>query len=406
MTFAYKAVDEKGRSSSGRLDASSRSQAVDLLRDQGLTPFEIEPVAEMPSATTKEGLKHFRFHSVSRSAVAGMARQMATLLQAGLPLDEVLAALCAKDDHSRLTEIIASVREHIMAGGDLASGLAAFPKVFSSTFVNMVRAGEVSGTLEIVMERFATHSEQQVALQRKLQATLAYPALMLVAGTGVVIFLLTFVVPKLTGIFTDLGRELPLPTKILLAISDTIRNGWWLIPLIIAAIAFIVWRIGKSPVGKTRLQKKILQCPGLRGVCQPLLLGRMTRTLGMLLKNGVPLLKALQIVKAASGSLLMDHAVQSMIDGVQAGRDLSQFMDDPLLFPPLAKRMVLAGERSGQIGEMLLWVAGDCEKQLAARLQVLTALMEPMIILLLGGITGFVVIAIMLPIFEMSNLAG
>ena len=345
-------------------------------------------------------------HPVPKTAVAAMARQLATLLHAGLPLDEALASIYAHDDASRMQGIVSRLRDRIMAGGDLADGLAEFPNVFSSTFVTMVRAGEASGTLELVIERFAEHIEQQVALVRKVQATLAYPILMLFVGIGVVIFLLTFVIPKVTQIFSDMGRALPVPTQILLAVSDGIRSGWWIILLLVLCIMIGVWRMRRTEGGKRYAHRLLLLLPGIAGIYRPLIVGHMTRTLGMLLKNGVTLLKALHIVKSVADNKLMAQAVQNMIDGVQAGRDLSEFMNDPLVFPPLSRQMVAAGERSGQLGEMLLWVANDSENRVASRLQVVTSLMEPVMILLLGGIVGFVVIAIILPIFEMSTLAG
>ncbi|WP_291447946.1 type II secretion system F family protein [Desulfovibrio sp.] len=413
--FCYRAIDGRGRNAKGMIEAGSQRLAVSLLHERGLVPLSVSPAASSGAASVvaavgaRPGFRTClmqRLRPVSKAVVAGMARQLATLLRAGLPLDEALSAICAHGDDSALSGIVAHLRDRILSGGDLADGLAEFPRVFSSTFVTMVRAGEASGTLEIVVERFAEHIEQQVALQRKVQATLAYPVLMLVVGTGVVVFLLTFVIPKVTRIFADMGRELPLPTRILLGVSDTLRAGWWVFPLLILLAALAVWRIRQSPEGRRRIQRKILRCPGIRGVYRPLLVGHMTRTLGMLLKNGVSLLKALRIVRSAADNPLMAEAVQNMIDGVQAGRDLSGYMDNAVLFPPLARQMVAAGERSGQLDEMLLWVAGDCENRVAARLQMLTSLMEPVMILILGGLVGFVVIAIIMPIFEMSSLVG
>ena len=385
--FCYKAISAKGKTVRGLVEADTERQAIASVREKGLVPLSVESasasVANPGMPSSKSSFKKIleSLHPVPKTAVAAMARQLATLLHAGLPLDEALASIYAHDDASRMQGIVSRLRDRIMAGGDLADGLAEFPNVFSSTFVTMVRAGEASGTLELVIERFAEHIEQQVALVRKVQATLAYPILMLFVGIGVVIFLLTFVIPKVTQIFSDMGRALPVPTQILLAVSDGIRSGWWIILLLVLL-------------------------PGIAGIYRPLIVGHMTRTLGMLLKNGVTLLKALHIVKSVADNKLMAQAVQNMIDGVQAGRDLSEFMNDPLVFPPLSRQMVAAGERSGQLGEMLLWVANDSENRVASRLQVVTSLMEPVMILLLGGIVGFVVIAIILPIFEMSTLAG
>lgn len=411
--FCYRAIAADGKSVRGIVEAETERQAVAAVRDKGLVPLSVESVSAAVSRSGTSAASRFSLkkvleslHPVPKTAVAAMSRQLATLLHAGLPLDEALGSICAHDDMSRMQGIVSRLRERIMAGGDLADGLAEFPNVFSSTFVTMVRAGEASGTLELVVERFAEHIEQQVALVRKVQATLAYPILMLFVGIGVVVFLLTFVIPKVTQIFSDMGRALPLPTQILLAVSDGIRAWWWVLALAFALALLALWRMRKTPPGRRAAHRLLLRLPGISGVYRPLIVGHMTRTLGMLLKNGVTLLKALHIVKSVADNTLMAEAVQNMIDGVQAGRDLSEFMGDPLVFPPLARQMVSAGERSGQLGEMLLWVANDCENRVASRLQVVTSLMEPIMILVLGGLVGFVVIAIILPIFEMSTLAG
>ncbi|WP_458400137.1 type II secretion system F family protein [Mailhella sp.] len=410
--FSYKAADKAGRTVQGSLEADSRRQAVALLRTRGLIPLEIA-AAEASGKTSKPGLLHAlreKLRPVPRAAVAGMARQLAVLLHAGLPLDEALSSLCAdggeRGGNARLRHIMARLRDRIREGGDLADGLAEFPSVFSSTFVTMVRAGEASGTLELVIERYADHMDKQVALVRKVQSTLAYPAFMLTVGLGIVLFLLIFVIPKVTQIFTDLDRALPVPTQILIAISDVLRGGWWIILPAFAGAGVLLWQYGRTQRGKRRLHRLWLKTPGIRSLLRPLLLGHMTRTLGMLLKNGVPLLKALQIVQSISDNTLLAESVNAMIEGVQSGRELSSFMTEPLLFPPLARRMVAAGERSGRLAEMLLWVAEDSDSLVASRLQMLTALLEPVMILVLGGLVGFVVIAIILPIFEMSSLVS
>jgi len=410
--FSYKAADKAGRTVQGSLEADSSRQAVALLRTRGLMPLEIS-AAEASGKKGRPGLLHAlreKLRPVPRAAVAGMARQLAVLLHAGLPLDEALSSLCAdggeRGGNARLRHIMARLRDRIREGGDLADGLAEFPSVFSSTFVTMVRAGEASGTLELVIERYADHMDKQVALVRKVQSTLAYPAFMLTVGLGIVLFLLIFVIPKVTQIFTDLDRALPVPTQILIAISDVLRGGWWIILPAFAGAAVLLWQYGRTQRGKRRLHRLWLKTPGIRSLLRPLLLGHMTRTLGMLLKNGVPLLKALQIVQSISDNTLLAESVNAMIEGVQSGRELSSFMTEPLLFPPLARRMVAAGERSGRLAEMLLWVAEDSDSLVASRLQMLTALLEPVMILVLGGLVGFVVIAIILPIFEMSSLVS
>ena len=250
--FCYKAISAKGKTVRGVVEADTERQAIASVREKGLVPLSVESasasVANPGMPSSKSSFKKIleSLHPVPKTAVAAMGRQLATLLHAGLPLDEALASICAHDDVSRMQGIVSRLRDRIMAGGDLADGLAEFPNVFSSTFVTMVRAGEASGTLELVIERFAEHIEQQVALVRKVQATLAYPILMLFVGIGVVIFLLTFVIPKVTQIFSDMGRALPVPTQILLAVSDGIRSGWWIILLLVLCIMIGVWRMRRT----------------------------------------------------------------------------------------------------------------------------------------------------------------
>lgn len=416
--FTYRALDQEGKIRKGMIDAISRAQAIAKVRDKKLLPIEIalsrEGVVASGSTVTSPaagGRAAFWRRApfprrVPRAAVAGMARQLATLLRAGLPLDQALYGLCGGDEKSSMTVIIGALREHILSGHELADGLATFPDVFSSTFVAMVRAGESSGTLELIMERLAAHLERQVELQRKLRAALAYPVLMLVVGTAVVIFLLYFVIPQVSQIFADMGKELPTPTRLLLGLSDFLRSSWWLILLCVLLVSAGLWRAGRTERGRCCLQRGLLHMPLLSGIYAPLLLGNMSRTLGMLLKNGVSLLKSLVIVKSISDDVILRNSIERMIDGVQAGHELSGFMDNTLIYPHIARQMVTAGEKSGRLEDMLLWIADDCDSRVSTRLHMMTALLEPIMILVLGSIVGFVVIAIMLPIFEMSTLAG
>ena len=289
--FCYKAISAKGKTVRGLVEADTERQAIASVREKGacaaLRRIRVCIRCQSGKAFFQELLQKIleSLHPVPKTAVAAMARQLATLLHAGLPLDEALASICAHDDASRMQGIVSRLRDRIMAGGDLADGLAEFPNVFSSTFVTMVRAGEASGTLELVIERFAEHIEQQVALVRKVQATLAYPILMLFVGIGVVIFLLTFVIPKVTQIFSDMGRALPVPTQILLAVSDGIRSGWWIILLLVLCIMIGVWRMRRTEGGKRYAHRLLLRLPGIAGIYRPLIVGHMTRTLGMLLEK-------------------------------------------------------------------------------------------------------------------------
>ena len=405
--FIYAGLDSKGKTRKGHIDASSRQAAVHQLRSEGITPYEIASAPDRIETELPFWKRKIEWRrGVSRAEVAAMARQLATLLKAGLPLDRALYAICSGGGNTPISRVTASLRDAILAGKDFAQALAAWPNVFSTTFIAMTQAGEASGALDLVMERLATHLEQEVALRRKARSALAYPVLMLIVGFAVLVFLLSFVIPQVTQIFADMGRQLPLPTRVLLGISDSFRQWWMLILAFVVLLFLFIWRLGKSEKGRKFLQKKLFHLPLAGKIYSQVQLGNFARTLGMLLKNGVPLLKALQIVRAASHNAHVQASVDNMIEGIQSGHDLSSFMTNESVYSPVARQMTAAGEKSGQLAEMLLWVADDAENQTATRLQALTSLLEPVMILILGALVGFVVIAIILPIFEMSTLAG
>lgn len=426
-TFIYKAVNSNGKNIKGLIDSESERTAIFSLKSQGLIPLSIalsnKKIPEKKERNnTDKNLRVSRFEHkniieklqsinigsqrVSASAIAAAIRQLATLIKAGLPIDKALLYLCEQCTNEQIKQCLSQIRDNIRTGNSLADSMAEFPHFFSQTFVTMIRAGEESGTLELVIERYADHMEQQVALKRKIQSALAYPVFMLFVGTAIIIFLLIYVIPQVTGIFSDMGKVLPLPTRILLSISDTVREFWWILAIFIGGFSLGFFQFKKSRKGKKIWHNLLLKLPLISETYKYILVSQFTRTLGMLLKNGVTLLKALKIVLSITDNVIMTASIQSMIEGVQEGHDISAYMNEKKLFPGIAQNMVAAGEKSGNLSEMLLWVAGDCENTVANKIQVLTSLLEPIMILILGGFVGFVVIAIMLPIFEMSNLAG
>ena len=426
-TFIYKAVDQKGKNHKGSIDSDTEKSAIFALKAQGLIPLSISLTSKKISENQKQshmGTSSFNENSgpeniieklqsihigpqnVSSSNIAAVIRQLATLIKAGLPVDKALKYLGEQCANEQLRQCLSQIKDNIRTGKSLADSMAEFPQFFSQTFVTMIRAGEEAGTLELVIERYADHMEQQVALKRKIQSALAYPVFMLFVGTAIIIFLLVYVIPQVTGIFADMGKILPLPTRILLGISQFVRSFWWIIALLAAGFAFLFYRLKKSRRGKLLWHGLRLKLPLVAETYRYVLVSQLTRTLGMLLKNGVTLLKALKIVHSITDNVIMTRSVQNMIDGVQEGHDISAYMNEEKLFPGIARNMVAAGEKSGNLSDMLLWVADDCENAVANKIQILTSLLEPIMILILGGFVGFVVIAIMLPIFEMSSLAG
>lgn len=408
-TFRYKAVNNTGRNTKGVIEADSDSQAAKKLREKGLYPLTITSLgtaaAKKRKQTASLDLSNF-FHRIPKSTVASTIRQLATLLNAGLPLEVCLNTMIEQGGKSPMRSVLSQVRDKIREGAGLAAAFDEFPHIFNSTFITMIKAAESSGTLEIVMERLAEHAEQQIALSRKVQGTLAYPILMLIVGISVVIFLLAFVIPKVTQIFVDLDRALPTPTQILLTVSDALRYNWLYIVSTLGLVVLLFKRFIKTPKGKRIHHAQILRVPIVGNLLRLLVVGRVCRTLGMLLKNGVTLVEALEIVRNVASNVVLEQDIVDMNKGVQEGKSLAEFMGQSSIFPTTAVQMVAAGEKSGQLSHMLLVVADDCDNQVNTKLQMLTSLMEPVMILILGGLVGFVVMAIILPIFEMSSLVG
>ena len=407
--FKYKAALRNGKKKTGVIDADSRTQAARRLRKDGLYPIELTRTkSETRTRKSKLSLSAIGFlKRVPKESIAATIRQLATLLKADLPLDKALdAVIRGENQKSELQNVMSEVREHIREGGSLANAFSKYPHIFNTTFVTMVQAGENSGTLDIVMSGLADHIDQQLELRRKIQSTLAYPILMFIVGACVVVFLLSFVVPKVTEIFFDMERALPLPTQILLTVSDLMRKSWNVLLLLFLGGGYAFYRFIQTPRGKALYDAYLLKIPVLGDVVCQLTIGRFTKTLGMLLKNGVSLVTSLEIAKSVAANTSMKKIVEQMHTDVQEGKPLTGPMERSHLFNNATVQMIAAGEQSGRLDEMLLIVAANCENKVSMKLQILTSLMEPMMILLLGGIVGFVVMAIMLPIFEMSSLVG
>jgi general secretion pathway protein F len=407
--FKYKAADKGGKTAKGFIDAPGRAQAVQKLRELGLYPIDVTKARGGAAPMDKRSGWNPRIElrrSVSREAVAATVRQLATLLRAELPLDKALDAVVKGGRQTELTRIVSEIRESIREGADLATTFAAHPRLFNETFVTMIRAGEASGTLGLVMERLADHMEQQIALRRKIRASLAYPLFTMAVGVLVVIFLLLFVVPKVTEIFADMNHVLPLPTRILISISDFARD-WWAAALILLCLCALgLHRLGRTPRGKAAIDRFLLKVPVLKDLLGQLAVKRFTETLGMLLKNGSTLVSALSISRNVVGNAVIRDVVEQIHREVQEGKPLTGPMESCPTFDHATVQLISAGEQSGHLEEMLLLVAKDCGTRIDARFQVLTSMLEPLMILALGGMVGFVVMAVLLPIFEMSSLLG
>jgi general secretion pathway protein F len=403
--FEYTALDAKGKTTSGIVDADGASAARHKLRSSGIFPVAIKESHETPEKKTSRIGDLSRYLTrVTPAEIAMLTRQLATLISAGFPLVSALEALLPQTKSTRLKTVLAQVKDAIVEGQSFAQALSQYPRIFPPLFINMVRAGETSGTLEIVLERLADLTEKQQDLMNRIQTALAYPIFMCVIGTLVLFVLLTYIVPSITAIFLDMNQVLPTPTRLLIFLSNFFKSFWWVILIFVVAAGITLHRLKKTENGRFAYDKTILSLPVFGILARKLAVARFTRTLGSLLENGVSMLIALDIVKNIAGNVLISNAVQSAAQEVGKGQALWASLKEGRVFPQLSIQMIQVGEQSGQLEGMLNKIADVFEKEAESSILRLTSYLEPIMILVMGCIVGFIVLSICLPIFEMNQL--
>jgi general secretion pathway protein F len=403
--FEYTALDDRGKSTSGIIDAEGAQAARQKLRTSGIFPVSIKETQE---TEPKKGPGTFslssRFSRIKPVEVAMMTRQLATLVGAGFPLVSALDALVPQTKSHGFQKILAQIKDLIVEGNSFARALSNYPGQFSPLYVNMVRAGETSGTLEIVLERLADITEKQQALKNRIQTALAYPIFMLIIGTAVLSILLIYIVPSITSIFADMNQVLPTPTRILILLSDFLKSYWWSVFIIITAGAVFLHRVKKTAKGRYWIDKTMLFLPGIGILVKKLSVARFARTLGSLLENGVSMLIALDIVKNIAGNKLISDSVETAAIEVGKGQGLGVALAGSGIFPQLSIQMIQVGEQSGQLETMLTKISDVFENEVEITILRLTSYLEPVMILVMGSIVAFIVLSICLPIFEMNQL--
>ncbi len=404
--YEYCALDERGRTKRGIISAQSTKLAYEKLRSMGLYPTSLNPTGEEEKEGKRRKGRSLGFivrSSASQEMVYSM-RQLATLLSAGFPIDRALDATVEQIKNEYLKKCMFQIYESIKEGKSFASAISAFPHLFSSTIQAMVVAGESSGTLDIVLEEVANLLEEQASFRRRLQSSIAYPIFVLVVGVAVIVFLLMFVVPRVTLIFSEMNQTLPFPTLVLIAISNFIKTWWW--ALLLGALVSIAGfkRSLRIKRVKKRVDAALLKFPLVGGLIKDIILARFARILGTLLKNGVPLLTGLEIVKNITSNVIIREAIERITSCVGEGKDMVIPMKDTGVFPTPMIQMVAAGIESGSLDRLLIKFSENMEREVSARLAVMVSLVEPVLILALGIVVGFVVVAILLPILEMSQL--
>ncbi len=402
-TFEYKVRDKSGKTVSGTLDAPSQSTVAEKLREMGYSPITI--AEQRTSALQKELKIPGLGEKVGLKDLAVFSRQFATMIDSGLSLIRALNILAEQTENAKLAEIVQQVRSDVEEGQPLSESLAKH-EVFPKLYVAMVRAGETAGNLDAVLVRIAETLEADLELRRRVKSALTYPVVVLILSLLCVIVMLIFIVPTFVGMFESMGGELPLPTKILLAMSNFLQSYWY----IVIAAPIVAWQgfkhARKRADVRFRLDQAKLKAPVFGSLFHKLALARFARNLSGLLRAGVPILSALEITGDTVNNGVMGNALDDVRDSVKEGEAVSAPLENHSIFPPMTVQMLSVGEETGQMDLMLEKIAEFYDQEVRATTESLTAMLEPLMIAVLGGIVGAMVISLYMPMFEIFELIG
>ncbi|MCE9666699.1 type II secretion system inner membrane protein GspF [Myxococcus stipitatus] len=412
--FEYRGLNTAGKQVKGLLEADSPKTLRSKLRADGIFLTDVLAQAEGSRGAVAKGanaalvardidLRKLGRGRVNTDDVAIFTRQLSTLLGAGVTLVESLSALVDQVEKERFKRALSDIKQRVNEGSSLADAMGQHPKIFPAIYVNMVRAGEASGALDAVLTRLADFTENQARLQQKILSTMLYPAIMMVVGGGILVALMVFVVPKVTKIFETMKQTLPLNTRLLIASSNFFQNWWWAVVPLMALGVWLFVRWTKSAKGKPKWDRFVLKAPVVGNLVRLLAISRFARTLSTLLKSGVPLLAAMDIVKAIMTNSVLAEVVENARDSIREGESIATPLKRSGEFPPLVYHMVAIGERSGQLEDMLTNVADNYETQVNVRIGALTSLLEPLLIVAMGAVIAFVALSILMPILQVNS---
>ncbi len=403
--FDYKALNTRGEQVSGIIDADSTADARAKLRHQGVFPTEVTESDEKVDLRSDQAISRL-LHRVKAGDVAIFTRQTATLLSSGLQLVQTLNALIDQLEKSPLKRVIIKVRDDVNAGVTFAAALRRFPRIFPPLYTNMIQAGEAAGALEIVLERLADLTEKNVKMRNHIRSVMVYPILVACIGVGVIIFLLVKVVPTITSIFSETQQALPLPTVVLLDISDFMRGYWWALVFIAGGLYFIFTFWKKGPRGRSFIDRLKLRLPLFGPLIRKIAVVRFTRTLATLLSSGAPLIESLGIVRNIVNNTSIAGSIDKAIESIRAGQSIAGPFRKSRVFPPIVVHMISVGETSGALEPMLEKIAQSYEDEVETTVGAMTSLLEPIMIVVMGVVVGYIVLSILLPIFQMSQAIG
>ena len=403
--FDYKGINAKGRQVTGLIDAENLGAAKAKLRKEGIFPSHMVESSSSGGGTRAQSFSFKNlFSGISAQELSVMTRQLAVLISASVPLVEALSALIDQIENIKLKSILSNIRDSVNEGSSLGNAMEAYPQVFSVIFVNMVKAGEASGALDTILVQLADYTEKQVRLKNKIFSAMAYPVIMACIGTLMVVGLFIFVIPKITAIFRDMKAGLPLPTKILIGVSDAVVGYWYVIIIVGVLIGYILKRYLSTETGQYRFHRYQLTIPIFGRLVRLLNVTRFASTLSTLLSSGVPLLTALGIVKNIMVNVILQDVIKESMVDVKEGVNLADALRKGKEFPPLVIHMIAVGEKTGNLENMLKIIAKNYEDQVDTTITALTSILEPLLIAVMGLTVGFVVISIMLPLMNMQSL--
>jgi len=398
--FEYTALDSRGRERSGVLEGDAARQIRQQLREQGLTPLSVQEVQQREAKTRKK----FFARKISATELALITRQWATLVRSGLPLEEALRTVAQQAEKTRLKSMMMAVRSRVMEGHTMATALGDFPHVFSELYRATIQAGEQSGHLDVVLERLADYTESRQQMSQKMSQAMIYPIMLTLIALGAVGFLLTYVVPKIVQVFENIGQELPALTQGLIVTSEFFKAQW---PLILVGVVVLVsgfMYLLRFEQFKYRFHLLLLRTPLVSRLVRGLNAARFARTLSIVAASGVPILEGLRIAAQVVTNMPMRKAVDEAASKVREGSAIHKALDASKYFPPMTVHLIASGEASGNIEEMLERAAESQEREMQALTEGLLGIFEPVLILLMGGVVLVIVLAILLPIFDMNQL--
>lgn len=403
--FHYIALNHKGEKQKGTIEADHPKHARQLLRAKNLIPLEVNSAQQKLQKNASGKISNKQ--TMSSKELALMTRQFSTLLSAGLPIEEVLTAVGEQTEKSRTKGLILSVRGKVLEGRSLASAMRDFPQAFSELYCSTVAAGEKSGHLDVVLQRLADYTEQQFQMRQKIQNALIYPSLMVLVSISIVGFLLEYVVPKMIAVYSNIGQTLPTMTQVLISISVGLKTyGIYILLLLILVIFLFRRALKKNLTFRKNYHRFLLNIPIIGNAIQTINTARFSRTFAILSSAGVSVLEAMNISSALITNIPIREAVEEATNRVREGANISLALKQTTYFQPMSIHLIASGEASGQLENMLERVANNQDADIARLIETSLALFEPAIILLMGAIVLFIVLAVLLPIFQLNQFAG